>query len=358
MHNKLLILPFVLFCLNTFAKNDKEYKVFQFPKEQIPRIDGNFSDWALVPDSYIVNVFELENTVIGVGEEQDSKDFDLNVKVGWVEGLNRLYFYVDAYDDFWDFDDKALGQDIFEVVVDGDASGGQFINQKNWNFNNRPEDQPFFEGEGTAAQNYHIFLPAKYKDWAMPWGNYPWIKEFPYAHYAYDYNFKHGESGRLQMEFYITVYDFASFSGAKESIESNFVENEVIGLSWSMLDFDGESCEAFMNLSHDIEMIRNASYLCKFRLSPLEEKYTDEIKADWRFDVDSGNKWKVHFNDRSIGKISKWHWDFGDGNTSEEQNPVHTYTKKGVWTIVLTVEDDEETSARSKVWEVVTELKE
>jgi len=210
----------------------------------------------------------------------------------------------------------------------------------------------------TAAQNYHIFLPAKDKDWAMPWGNYPWIKEFPYANYAYDYNFKHGEKGRLQMEFYVTVYDFASFSGPQESIESNLKENELIGISYSMLDFDGESCESFMNLSHDIEMIRNASYLCKFRLSPLENVYQSTIKADWKCTYDSKEKWKVHFEDRSLGGIPKWHWDFGDGNTSEEQNPVHTYTQKGVWTIVLTVEGEEGTSSRSKVWEVVTELKE
>jgi hypothetical protein len=354
MYKKLLILPFVLFCLNAIAKNDKEYKVFQFPKNQIPRIDGNFSDWEIVPASYIVDVFELKNIGHGEGEEQNPKDFDLNVKVGWVKGLNRLYFYIDAYDDFWDFEDTGLGQDIFEIVVDGDASGGQFIDQKNWNFNRRPKDQPFFEGEGTAAQNYHIFLPANDKDWAMPWGNYPWLKEFPYANYAYDYSFKHSENGRLQMEFYITVYDYASFSGPQESIESGLKENEVIGISWSMLDFDGESCEAFMNLSHDIEMIRNASYLCKFRLSPVENEFRS-INADWKFTIDIKEKWKVYFEDRSLGNITKWHWDFGDGNTSEEQNPVHTYTQKGVWTIVLTVEGEGGTSSRSKVWEVVTE---
>ncbi|RLF26641.1 MAG: hypothetical protein DRN01_04295 [Thermoplasmata archaeon] len=32
-----------------------------------------------------------------------------------------------------------------------------------------------------------------------------------------------------------------------------------------------------------------------------------------------------------------WHWDFGDGVTSEEQNPVHSYTNEGTYTVVLTV---------------------
>ena len=355
MLKNLIILPIILLCFSAIAKNDKEYKVFQFPKGQVPRIDGDFSDWHMVPESYTIDVYELENTMIGVGEIQNPKDFDLNVKVGWVEGLNRLYFHVDAYDDYWDFTDNGLKQDIFELVVDGDASGGQFIEQKNWNFNNRPKDQPFFVGDGTAAQNYHIFLPAKDKDWAMVWGNFPWLKEFPYANYFYDYNFKQAESGRLQMEFYITIYDFASFSGPQKSIESSFKENEVIGISWSMLDFDGDSCKAFMNLSHDIEMIRNASYLCKFRLCPLEDSYKDSIKADWKFQIEDGKKWTVNFNDKSIGNITNWHWDFGDGNTSYEKNPTHTYTQKGVWTIILSVEGEGGTSIRSKVWELVTE---
>ena len=28
-----------------------DFKVFQFPRNAIPRIDGDFSDWEIVPDS-------------------------------------------------------------------------------------------------------------------------------------------------------------------------------------------------------------------------------------------------------------------------------------------------------------------
>lgn len=34
-----------------------------------------------------------------------------------------------------------------------------------------------------------------------------------------------------------------------------------------------------------------------------------------------------------------WHWDFGDGATSDKQNPVHTYYDKGMYTVTLTVTD-------------------
>lgn len=36
----------------------------------------------------------------------------------------------------------------------------------------------------------------------------------------------------------------------------------------------------------------------------------------------------------------QWTWDFGDGQTSTEQNPVHIYEEGGVYTITLTASND------------------
>ncbi len=46
---------------------------------------------------------------------------------------------------------------------------------------------------------------------------------------------------------------------------------------------------------------------------------------------------KVRFTDRSTGEINKWHWDFGDGHTSEDQNPEHIYLKSGNYDVTLTI---------------------
>ena len=45
----------------------------------------------------------------------------------------------------------------------------------------------------------------------------------------------------------------------------------------------------------------------------------------------------VSFTDASIGTLTFWLWDFGDGETSTEQNPIHTYDKRGTYTVTLTV---------------------
>ena len=48
----------------------------------------------------------------------------------------------------------------------------------------------------------------------------------------------------------------------------------------------------------------------------------------------------VNFTDQSTNEPTSWQWDFGDGNSSTEQNPEHTYQDAGTYTVVLTVNND------------------
>jgi PKD repeat protein len=45
----------------------------------------------------------------------------------------------------------------------------------------------------------------------------------------------------------------------------------------------------------------------------------------------------VQFTDTSTGSPVAWAWTFGDGGTSTEQNPSHTYNAEGSYTVSLTV---------------------
>ncbi|MBV5348441.1 PKD domain-containing protein, partial [bacterium] len=182
-----------------------------------------------------------------------------------------------------------------------------------------------------------------------------WIKDLPYSNIAYSYNFKPGEPGKLIAEFWITPFDYAGADGPERSIESVLSDNKKIGLTWAVIDYDDvidESKKGFWNLSKNHKMYGNSSLGTVFTLMPLEEKYQKPFGAEWSFTVTDLSKREVFFKDESRGKITSWHWDFGDGTASAEQNPVHQYKDAGKYIVILDIEGPDGKSRMSKVWDV------
>lgn len=333
---------------------DTEFPVYQFPADGIPRIDGQDDDWEQVPESYVIGSEELWEDS-GKHAEPDPENLDVRVRVGWVKGLNRLYFLYEAHDDYWDFSLPGLKNDTFEVVVDGDLSGGPLIDRFRINEDVLSQTEAFFTLHGVHAQNYHIFTPARDKSWAMLWGPQQWLKELPYANVAYRYDFEPGESGKLTLEFYITLFDHASPRGPGFSTETELRENRLIGLSWAIIDYDDVGSErnnGFWNLSRTHTMYGRADELVAFRLMPPEPKDTSGLRANWDFRIIDADERRVAFWDRSTGEIQRRHWDFGDGETSTEQNPMHQYEDGGHYVVVLTVEGPSGSARFSRVWDV------
>jgi PKD repeat protein len=56
----------------------------------------------------------------------------------------------------------------------------------------------------------------------------------------------------------------------------------------------------------------------------------------------------VSFTDLSSGSPNSWQWFFGDGSSSQEQNPIHTYTTPGLYTVTLEITKDDETDLEIK----------
>jgi PKD repeat protein/Zn-dependent protease len=48
----------------------------------------------------------------------------------------------------------------------------------------------------------------------------------------------------------------------------------------------------------------------------------------------------VVFADMTTGGAGSWVWDFGDGTSATVQNPTHTYTKPGIYTVTLSVTNE------------------
>jgi hypothetical protein len=336
--------------LSALDRPGTTFKVFQFPADQIPRIDGNTEDWNMVPDDYVIGMDQLMDQS-DPQHKPDPSDFDAKVKVGWVKGLNRLYFLYEAYAKYWDFGNPGLNQDIFELVVDGDLSGGSLIER----LNEAPElseRDEHFSMHGVFAQNYHVMTPPLGKDWAMSWGCNSYVKQMPYANAAYKYDFKPGQSGKLIAEFWITPFDYAGCEGPQRAVESKLVENKLLGISWAILKHAEPGRRgAFWNLSRTREMYGRADHLVAFRLMPLEKPWR-KFQADWSFKILDMDRRLVAFQDESSGEVTSWKWDFGDGSISTEKNPIHQYSRGADYDVVLEVQGPEGVSKREKIWDV------
>ncbi len=68
--------------------------------------------------------------------------------------------------------------------------------------------------------------------------------------------------------------------------------------------------------------------------------------ADFSSSVTSGNApLSVQFIDLS-SNAAEWNWDFGDGNSSTEQNSMHIYSTAGSYTVNLTVSNENGTDSK------------
>ena len=66
--------------------------------------------------------------------------------------------------------------------------------------------------------------------------------------------------------------------------------------------------------------------------------YNNLTHSEFTYDIDSineNNQIAINFTNRGYGYITNFLWDFGDGNTSDEINPTHTFAP-GNYTVKLT----------------------
>jgi PKD repeat protein len=98
----------------------------------------------------------------------------------------------------------------------------------------------------------------------------------------------------------------------------------------TVTDNDGATSSATANIT--VSEPENVPPVAKFSFTPAGPQVSQTVQfTDLSTDED--------------GTITGWDWDFGDGGTSTDQNPTHKYTTAGIYTIALTVTDDNGTSS-------------
>jgi hypothetical protein len=120
--------------------------------------------------------------------------------------------------------------------------------------------------------------------------------------------------------------------------------------SWSVVQGQGGVLSGAGNhLFNPAGADPNDDYILRYTVA-AELPCTESAFVDVVIDVIPGltpdfikavNFLQVTFSDQSLGGATAWDWDFGDGNTSTQQNPMHTYGAGGSYVVTLTVSNGE-----------------
>lgn len=174
------------------------------------------------------------------------------------------------------------------------------------------------------------------------------------------------------------VADF-SFSPASPKINeivqftdrSSDLDNDIQSWAW---DFGDGATSLLQNPSH--EYSRTGSFTVKLTVRDTAGN-TDSIQKDITVSDGGGRRpdnivpsvdfsfspespmvgQTVQFTDKSKdpdGKIVAWKWDFGDGGTSELQNPTYVYRTPGTFKVKLIVTDDRGGQAGASLEKAIT----
>jgi PKD repeat protein len=75
---------------------------------------------------------------------------------------------------------------------------------------------------------------------------------------------------------------------------------------------------------------------CCFSCTKSDNDFTSEkpLVADFTYSDPAAVNKAVKFQNASANAAA-YEWDFGDGTTSREENPVHTYKKIGNYSVIL-----------------------
>ncbi|MHC1626364.1 MAG: PKD domain-containing protein, partial [Methanoculleaceae archaeon] len=161
----------------------------------------------------------------------------------------------------------------------------------------------------------------------------------------------HGENTEMKSS-YISVGDVvdANFTASPTSgnppLRVDFTDTSTGSpTSWSW-DFGDGNMSSAQNPTHTYVSggVYNVSLTVENAISTDTLERTDYISvgtlpvADFSASPTNGTApLDVSFTDLSTGNPDTWSWDFGDGNSSTEQNPIHTYVSAGTYDVTLTV---------------------
>ncbi len=244
----------------------------QFPDEAVPSIDGDPSDWDIVPETpYHIRNDRMQGSDPSIGLRDpgstDPSDLSMNSVIGWNESANKVYFLVEVFDDIHNVDRDDVSvfweDDDVEINLNGDHTGQDEANVEGEPWNNQ------YYGLVVPPVEGQFFYPQPGPEWfqaGTDWLQFGWSftgEQFGESTYYYE----------TAMQVYLSIPRVESPS--EDDVEIlDLEEGEVIHFSIDIGDFDepGRTYDTFWSVSDDRACCSANSDLFLAEVDPLLEE--------------------------------------------------------------------------------------
>lgn len=331
--------------------------------EALPDEGYEFVEWTgdhNGTDSTITVPMDEEKSITAVFDEQPQKEYNLTINVdgeGSTNPTEGTYTYAEGeevtvtaipddgyYFDNWTGDHKGTNEEITITMNEDKSITAHFYLDKTAptaSFSYSPTDVSV--GDPIQFTDESTDEDGSISSWSWDFGDGEISTEQNPTH-VYD------EAGNYTVELTVTDYnDLSDTTTAQIEVQEEDYqyftatngEHENNGRAYSEFnwfdddDYYAEGSDDYLGSESDETTLR--------KVEEGHYELVERPEANFTFtpenpDVDE----TVDFDDGSIEgdeTIVEWSWDFGDGETSAEQNPTYTYEEEGDYTVELTVTD-------------------
>ena len=252
---------------------DLTFFAVQLPDTYIPILDGDVSEWDIVPDAYAIENDDMSRSMIEalIGADADLSDLAIRCIIGWNDSTNRLYFMIEVFDDVHQADrsdpEALWTDDSWEIILDADHSGGQFAG-----FSGLSEEETK-RRTGAQATRYRLAEPPVQGVYVTTGNASTWTSE-PGDWFEIGWDFVGEEFGEstYYYEFFIHPFDDLNWEGWDQSRRHDLREGEIVGIELGFRDFDDASGqpETYWNLTGVDSIYVYADRLADVFLAPMD----------------------------------------------------------------------------------------
>ena len=268
-------------------QSERVYPIFELTDEDVALIaikDGHIDDWEEVVGEPTVTALDFRPNPRFA--PYDPVDMDFRIWLGWHDATNRIYVAMQRSDDIYineysqDSFYMVINDSYIDFAVDGDRSGGQFVNflgldEDEYRRLSCRDAQPY-DAIAEAFDNApQVVITPLLQSWV---GGEDWFYRPPYAEGGGGVA---GENPTISVtEFYVTAFDRLVWNSEEESVVSELYRGKIIGFSIMIIDMDvrngvwksihylraGENLGDFRKRFYYVKIDQMLHHECIFRL--------------------------------------------------------------------------------------------